>query len=128
MSWTCVNCDERRGRSGPLPPGWAASGARAYRDAGRKLMSESPTLHGWRALLERQGHRVVEPDLETVTGFSLSPAADTRVTVAVDPDGLLYPQFRQRFFLCEPEPEQVFRVLGCPEPYRTRWLELVLQQ
>ena len=86
------------------------------------------TLAGWRARLEARGHSVTDPDSETVTGFTLWPDTDTVITVAVEPDGTLYPQYRQRFFLCEPEPEQVFRVVGCPEPHRSRWLELVSQQ
>ncbi len=91
-------------------------------------MTERPTLDVWRARLEKQGHRVFTPERQTATGFSLSPDAETRITVAVDPDGVLKPQYRERFFLCAPEPEQVFRVFGCPEPHRTRWLELLSLQ
>jgi hypothetical protein len=42
----------------------------------------------------------------------------------VEPDVVLYPEYRQRFFLCEPEPERVFRVC----PHRTRWPKLVSRQ
>jgi len=48
--------------------------------------------------------------------------------VAVEPDVTLKPLYRQRFFLCDPEPEQVFRVTGCLEQYQTRWTELLSQQ
>lgn len=92
------------------------------------MVPDPLTLDDWRARLERHRHRVFEPTWETATGFTVSPDANTRVTVAVEPDGVLYPQFRQRFFLCHPEPEQVFHVLGCPKPHRTRWLELVARQ
>jgi hypothetical protein len=91
-------------------------------------MAEGLTLAGWRARLEGRGHRVVEPNWATTTGFTLRPDADTVVTVAVDPDGTLYPQYRQRYFLCELEPEQVFRVMGCPGAHRDRWLGLLSQQ
>src|SRR5207248_10943185 len=49
----------------------------------------------------------------------------TVIWVAVEPDEALLREWRQRFFLCEPDPEQVLRVLGCPEPHRERWLQLV---
>jgi len=91
-------------------------------------MDVGPTLDTWREQLTRQGHRIIEPTGETATGFTLWPDADTIITVAVEPDLTLRQEYRQRFFLCEPEPEQVFRLLGCPERHRTRWLELVSQQ
>jgi hypothetical protein len=91
-------------------------------------MSERPTLHSWRDCLEKQGHRVFVPAGETVSGFRVSPDVDTYTTVAVNPDPVLKPPYRERFFLCDPEPEQVFRVLGCPEPHRVRWLELLSRQ
>jgi hypothetical protein len=87
-------------------------------------MPENVTLAGWRSLLEARGH----PLRETESGFTVWPGPDAIVTVAVEPDATFYPQYRQRFFLCEPDPEQVFRVLGCPEPHRTRWLGLVSRQ
>src|SRR5690349_18297447 len=91
-------------------------------------MPELLRLDAWRRQLEARGHRVLNPSRETLTGFALCPDPDTVVTVANESDPTLYPQYRKRFFLCEPEPEQVFRVLGCPEPYRTWWLELVAEQ
>jgi hypothetical protein len=90
-------------------------------------MSEGPTPGVWCARLEARGHGVID-DGQSVTGFTLWPDAATIITVAVEPDPTLYRQFRQRFFLCEPEPEQVFRVMGCPEAHRGRWLEVVSRQ
>jgi hypothetical protein len=91
-------------------------------------MTVGLTLDSWRSRLEGRGHRVTEPARETVTGFTLWPDPGVIVTVAVEPDPTLRPQYRQQFFVLEPEPEQVFRVLGCPRPHRTRWLELVSLQ
>lgn len=91
-------------------------------------MDDGLTLDAWGERLKRHGHSLYEPTGGNVTGFTLWPAADAIITVAVGSDETLEPQYRQRFFLCDPEPEQVFRVLGCPEPHRTRWLELVSRQ
>ena len=91
-------------------------------------MQEELTLDAWCGRLQACGHRVREPSGEPETAFILWPDADTVVTVAVEPDGTLYRQYRERFFLCEPEPEHVFRVMGCPELHRTRWLEQVVRQ
>lgn len=91
-------------------------------------MRQDLTLSGWRARLMSQGHLVTDPRQPTPTGFTLWPDPDTIVTVAVEPDPTLRRKYRQRFFACEPEPEQVFRVTGCPEPHRGCWLELVSRQ
>jgi hypothetical protein len=91
-------------------------------------MSEALTLAAWRARLERAGQPVKDPERETLTGFRLWPGPEVVITVGVEPDGTLYPQYRQRFFVCELEPEWIFRVIGCPEPLRLRWLELVSRQ
>ncbi len=92
------------------------------------MAKERLTLEAWRARLESRGHRIIEPTWETATGFTLWPDSNTIITVSIEMDGTLRQQYRQRFFLCDPEPEQVFRVLGCPEPLRTAWLELVSRQ
>jgi hypothetical protein len=91
-------------------------------------VGEGLTLDAWGAHLHSRGHRVTEPTWPTVTGFTLWPDPDTLITVAVEPDAALYPRYRQRFFLCDPDPEQVFRVAGCPGAHRGRWLELVGRQ
>jgi hypothetical protein len=90
-------------------------------------MSEELTLDAWRSRLDAQGHHVA-PGRESAGTFTLWPGADTIVTVAVEPDGTLRRRFRERFFLCESDPERVFRFTGCPEPHRTRWLRLVDRQ
>jgi hypothetical protein len=91
-------------------------------------MAEGLTLAAWRTRLEARGHHITEPTWPTVMGFTLYPDADTVITVGVEPDATLYRQYRQRFFVVEPEPEQVFRVTGCPELPRGRWLDLVACQ
>jgi hypothetical protein len=93
-----------------------------------RLMSEELTLDVWRTRLEVRGHPVTGLEGETGKGFDVWPDATTIVTVAVEPDGTLYRPYRERFFLCEPEPERVFHVTGCPEPHRNRWLSLVDRQ
>jgi hypothetical protein len=75
-------------------------------------MDEGLTRDAWRDRLTRQGHCVTESTGETATGFTLWPDADTIITVAIEPDATLMQQYRERFFLCEAEPEQVFRLLG----------------
>jgi hypothetical protein len=85
-------------------------------------------LDVWRTRLENRGHRITEPERTTLTGFTLWPDLDTIIVVAVEPDETQRPRSGQRYFLCAPEPEQVFRVASCPEPSRNRWLELVSQQ
>ena len=57
-------------------------------------MPEGLTLAAWRAHLEGRGHRVIEPDWATMTGFTRWPDADAYTTVAFGPDGVLYPQSR----------------------------------
>ena len=52
------------------------------------------TVDVWKERLERQGHRVIRPTWETVTGFSVLPDADTWITMAVEPDGTLSPKRR----------------------------------
>ncbi|HYT87966.1 MAG TPA: hypothetical protein VEL76_04545 [Gemmataceae bacterium] len=91
-------------------------------------MLEEVSLAAWRSRLERQGHRVTEPNEETVTGFTLWPDADTVITVAVEPDGIISQVYPQRFFLCEAEPERIFHIAPCPDPHSSRWLELVARQ
>jgi hypothetical protein len=92
-------------------------------------MSQDPLTHGtWRTRLEERGHRLIEPEEDSVTGFTLRWDPDSIVTVAVEPDGTLRREYRERFFLCELEPEQVFRAVGCPERHQVRWLELVSEQ
>ncbi len=91
-------------------------------------MRQDLTLDGWRLRLVGQGHRITEPWQPTPTGVTLWPDPDTIVTVAVEEDVTLKKEYRQRFFVCDPGPEQVFRVTGCPEPHRGRWLELVSRQ
>ena len=91
-------------------------------------MSEPLTFAAWRARLEGRGQPVKDPEWETVAGFTLWTNPDTVITVGVEPDGTLYPHFRQRFFVCDLEPERIFRVMDCPEPHLRRWLELVLRQ
>jgi hypothetical protein len=91
-------------------------------------MPDGLTLDAWWARLEARGHCLAAPNRQTATGFTFQSDPDTYMTVAVEPDGVLKPQYRERFFLCDPEPEQVFRVMGCPEPHRSRWLELVSLQ
>jgi hypothetical protein len=91
-------------------------------------MAEGLTLAAWRTRLEAREHNIFEPAWPTVTGFTLYPDADSVITVGVEADPTLYRQYRQRFFVVEPEPEQVFRVSVCPEPYRGRWLDLVACQ
>jgi hypothetical protein len=91
-------------------------------------MAEGLTLAAWRTRLEARGHNISEPTWQTVTGFTLYPDADTGITVGVEPDPTLYRQYRQRSFVAEPEPEQVFRATGCPELPRGRWPELVACQ
>jgi hypothetical protein len=92
------------------------------------LMPELLTLDTWRAQLQARGHCLRECGRQTGTGFYVWPDPDTIITVAVEPDPVLKPQYRQRFFLCDVEPERVFRVMGCPEQYRNRWTELLWQQ
>jgi hypothetical protein len=92
------------------------------------MLSNPLTLDAWRARLERQGHRIIKPKGKTATGFHLFPDKDTVIWVAVEKDEAMLKEWRQRFFLCEPDPEQVLRVLGCPEPHRGRWLQLVTSQ
>src|SRR5947208_3242547 len=82
----------------------------------------------WRTRLERQGHRVSEPDWEAATGFTLWPDRDSIVTVAVEPDATMYPEYRERFYRCEPAADWVFCVIGCPKQHKSRWLELVSRQ
>jgi hypothetical protein len=91
-------------------------------------MQQGLTLDTWHGRLQARGHRVSEPNAEPETGFSLWSDADTIVTVAVEPDGALKPPYRQRFFRCEPEPEQIFRVMGGPGLYCSRWLKQVARQ
>jgi hypothetical protein len=91
-------------------------------------MTERPPLEVWRATLERQGHRLVEPEANTLTGFSVWPDADSIITVATEPDTVLHRHYRQRFFLCPGGPEQVFQQLSCPEQHWARWAELVSRQ
>src|SRR5207253_1058875 len=69
-----------------------------------------------------------EPSWKTVTGFTLFPGPDTIVTLALWPDVLISPRYRQRYFVCEAGPEEVLGVLACPEPHRSRWMELVSLQ
>jgi hypothetical protein len=91
-------------------------------------MAEELTLEAWWARLKSRGHRTTESTRQTATGFTVWPDPGTVVTVAMEPDPTLYPQYRQRFFVLHPEPDPVFRVLGCPETHRRRWLELVAGQ
>jgi hypothetical protein len=64
-------------------------------------MIEPLTLAALKARLEQRGHAVFEPE-QTVSGFNVWPDADTVITVAVEPDGTLYPQYTERFFLGRP--------------------------
>ena len=107
-SWTCVSSHLGQGPGSPEGSNGTASHARHLAN-----LPGTP-----------EGHRVQE----TVTFFPLWPHPEMIITVAVEPDPTLLPAPRQRFFLCQPESEQVFRVLGCPEPHRTRWLELASEQ
>jgi hypothetical protein len=86
------------------------------------------SLETWRQQLAHRGHLITAPDQTGVTTFGLCPGPDTIITVAVDPDVTLRTQYRQRYFLCACEPERVFRLAGCPEPHRSRWLDLLARQ
>ncbi len=91
-------------------------------------MLNTLALEIWRSRLECSSHRLTEPAEGDVAGFRLWPNPDIGITVAFYEDVTLKIPYRQRFFLCEAEPEPVFRAMGCPEPHRARWLELLSQQ
>jgi hypothetical protein len=79
-------------------------------------------LNKLRASLLRQGHEIVSDDW--VVDFTVRPNLDI-VVIIVDPSD--FPLAKRRF-ACAPEAEKVFSVAHCPEPHRTRWLELVKRQ
>src|SRR5579884_3771222 len=54
------------------------------------MMTSRPTLKDWRAKLESQGHRVIEPTWETATGFTIRPNPDTTVAIGVELDEALH--------------------------------------
>lgn len=87
---------------------------------------EAPSLDAWRQQLGSRGHVIIESNEST--GFQLWPSPDSIITVGIEPDGTLRAQYRQRYFVCAPEPEQLFRLFGCPEPHSSRWLEILSRQ
>jgi hypothetical protein len=84
-------------------------------------------LDSWKAILLARGHRLSE-ESDYWPGLCVSPDPDTYITVALEQDPTLKRQYRQRYFVCEPEPERVFRVTGCPEPFGAMWLEMLSRQ
>lgn len=89
---------------------------------------EGLSLDVWRERLEAGGHVVQSTEESGHPSFRLWPRPDTIVTVAVEPDVTLKPQYRQRYFLCECNAERVFRLVGCPPAHWSRWQELLAQQ
>lgn len=67
-------------------------------------MAEELTLEAWRAHLQSRGHRITKPAGETGAGFTLWPNAGTIITVAVEPDETLSPQYRQSWMAARPWP------------------------
>jgi hypothetical protein len=86
-------------------------------------MPEELTPEVWKGRLKARGHLVPAED-----GLAVWPSPDTVVTVALEADPTLRTEYRGRYFLCEPEPEHILNVVGCPEPHRGRWTELLLRQ
>jgi hypothetical protein len=68
-------------------------------------MTDELTLAAWLERLKERGYPVHEPDWGTMPRIVVCPHEDIGVT-----------------------PEQVFRMTGCPEPHRSRWLWLVSRQ
>ena len=89
-------------------------------------MAKMFSLDFWRAQLEAQGHFVAA--WNTVTGFSVRFPQETIITVAVYADEAWDKAYRSRYFVCEPEAEEVFAVVNCPAPHRDRWLKIVSHQ
>jgi hypothetical protein len=85
-------------------------------------------LDAWRSRLKSRGHQIIAPEWVSATSLILDVPADMVITVAVQADISVGPAYRNRYFVCEPEPEHVFRQIECPQPHRGRWLELISQQ
>lgn len=72
-------------------------------------------LNAWRSWLWHQGHQFV-----AWNGFETPDI----IGVICSPQDFLKVSLR---FLCSARAEDVFRVLSCPEPHRSRWLEIANQ-
>ncbi len=56
-------------------------------------------------LLHRQGHSFWETPPQAIDSTDVSPPPEIRVTVAVEPDPVLYPEYRNRYFAFRAEDE-----------------------
>jgi hypothetical protein len=88
----------------------------------REAATAAPAMASWRATLEARGHLVAD------AGCRVLQRAGAAVTVAVEPDATLRPEYRGCYFLSVSEPASVLRAAGCPKPLADSWCQLVSRQ
>jgi hypothetical protein len=85
-------------------------------------MIGSRSLDDLRQKLKHAGHRLVD---EAASGVRVLPTTNSGIVVATRPDVTLYPEYRQRFFLCREGAEAVLTRTDCPPSLSRQWGEML---
>ncbi len=72
------------------------------------------------ALLVSRDH-TLDVDNSDSGCLALSPPEEIYLTVALRPDAVLFRRWRQRYFLCKPDPASILTRSSIAEPFRQRW-------
>jgi hypothetical protein len=91
-------------------------------------MYEVVPSDAWQARLEDRGHLLAVSDSEGVRSLSLEFPSSTTIVVASADNDAQHLAYQKHLFVCKAAAEQILRQMDCPQPYQSRWLDLMSQQ
>jgi hypothetical protein len=83
-------------------------------------MDEFLPIEELRTLLLSRGHRLQEPD-DIPGHLTIDPPEDVYLTVALQPDVVLFRLWRERYYLCKPDSRSILATANVPEDFQRRW-------